>query len=489
MKNIFSILLATSFLCATSCHNEELLLNPSETQDETLPIDILSFDSIESFQQIMHGLESNTIQRGSIAPRASLLSKSSSIAHREDPVLRYDMRNFQATKGSEEESIYDIVGYDELVPDENLASLLNARGEIEIAGTIYKISEQGTYCFDASLEEEFHENYAILEETEGELVDTLTYVLADGIIRYATFATEDYESYFAEDYFEEPDEEMEEEIIEEDTEAGTKSPTIVSHLQNLDYSKYPRYCSDAKTVLGKFFQSLFGRNKSFDYNFTNKKRFNAKFFYYDYIFWSSIGVTTKVQKKSFLFWKEAKAEEIYSGWGDIITETELKGNILEYPSKAKAITVKNKETSKLTGKAEDVAYIFGLTITDQDLQKAIGKGLKSLLTSIKSKTGADVSGMDKLFLAGPTKYYTIYPAGGDKRVNTHKFNKVFYKDFSIGVTFDALNLSNDWAAWAASILKTTFELPNTKLYSGEVRTAVKYGGQTGAMSIYIVKSN
>jgi len=42
----------------------------------------------------------------------------------------------------------------------------------------------------------------------------------------------------------------------------------------------------------------------------------------------SIGITTKMQKKTFLSWKQTNAEEIYAGWGDIITKTELKGNIL-----------------------------------------------------------------------------------------------------------------------------------------------------------------
>ncbi len=339
----------------------------------------------------------------------------------------------------------------------------------------------------------FYESYAEFEESEGELVDTLTYLLADGVIRYATFHHDESMTYYADDYYEEEDDEYAEENEDDGCEeepddsvqaVNTRAPIIVSSLQNVDYFKYPRYCSDAKTVVGKLFQSLFGRNKAFNYKFTSSKRMSSKFFYYDYLFWSSIGITTKMQKKTFLSWKQTNAKEIYAGWGDIITKTELKGNILEYPTKAKAMTVKNMETNKYTGEGEEVAYVFGLTVTDQDLQKIIGNGLKSTLTLIKTKTGADVSTSRKLHLAGPTSYYTVYLAGGSRIVNNSKLNVIFYKELSTGVSFDALNLSSSWATWVKSIAKTTYELPNTRLVSGDVRTAVRYDDKIGAISIY-----
>ena len=436
----------------------------------------------------MNSIKAERIERGSISPRIGLMSKSSTVDYLNDPILKYDMRDFRPTRGSDDDTIYELVGYEDLVPDEDLASLLNARGEIEIEGKVYKISETGTYCFDSSMEEEFYESYAEFEESEGELVDTLTYLLADGVIRYATFYNDESETYYADDYYDEEDDDSDDdskEDLEDSIQAvNTRAPVIVSTLQNVDYFKYPRYCSDAKTVVGKLFQSLFGRNKAFNYKFTNKKRMSSKFFYYDYLFWSSIGITTKMQKKTFLSWKQTNAKEIYAGWGDIITKTELKGNILEYPTKAKAMTVKSMETNKYTGKGEEVAYVFGLTVTDQDLQKIIGNGLKSILTLLKTKTGADVSTSRKLHLAGPTSYYTVYLAGGSKINNDSKLSEIFYKDLSAGASFDALNLSSSWATWVKSIAKTTYQLPNTKLVSGDVRTAVKYDDKIGAMSIY-----
>ena len=442
-------------------------------------IDRLSFGSIEEFRNAMitssHGdTKSSTIRQ----PRVNLFTKTNQIEIENDPVLCHDLKGYTATKAAEDVSVYEAAGYEELIPDETLAGFLNARAEVEIANTVYKISPQGTYFFDKELEDDFYENYSTFEEEEGVLIDTLTVKLLDGIYRYNTFRIDDHTTYYSEDYYEEEDEEI------DYCEVETKAPTIVSSLQNLNYSKFPRYCSDAQTQLGKIFQSIFGRNKSFDYNFTNKQRFTSKFYYYDYLFWSSIGICTKTQKKSFLVWKEATADEIYIGWSDIITKTKLKGNILEYPSKAKTVTIKKTEYNNTLKKNEEVLYIFGLSVSQSDIDKAIGLGVKSLLSVIKSKTGTDASSADKICVAGPQYYYTVYPSDGDRELNVKKLDKVFYREFSLGVTFDALNLPSDWKAWAMSILKTTYELPNTELYQGEARTAVRFNGQTGALSIY-----
>lgn len=447
-------------------------------QPKIQEIDRLSFGSIEEFQNAMAMIcQGETKSNSIIKPRVNLFTKTSLIEVENDPILSYDLKNNYATKSADDLSVYEAAGYDELIPDKNLAGLLNANAEIEIANTIYKISPQGTYYFDKSFEKDFNANYSTFEETEGVVIDTMTVKLMDGIYRHNTFLVKDHFIYNAVDYFEEEED-------SEEFEQATKAPTIISPLQYLDYNKYPRYCSDAETKIGQVFQSLFGRNKSFDYNFTNKKRFSSKFYYYDYIFWSSIGICTKTQKKSFLVWKEVPAEEIYVSWDNVITRTKLKGNILEYPSKAKAIALKNQEYNQTLKKSEDVFYVFGFSVSQSDIDKAIGQGIKSLLTAIKSKTGTDVSAADKICVVGPTHYYVVFPSNGYNVFNKAKLDKVFYKEFSLGITFDVLNLPKDWASWVISILKTTYELPNVELYKGEARTAVNFEGQIGAMSIY-----
>lgn len=431
-------------------------------------IDMLKISSLSAFNQLMGDLSTGAIHIKDVQPQRNLFSSLSSLDYRNDPILKYEMREAQITKSDLNKSVYSFAGYEELIPDENLAGLLNARGEIQISDKVYKIAKSGTYCIDENKLNEFNDSFTLFEEMEGPPLDEGLYQLYDGVLRFDTFGEEDYECFYAEDYY-----------VEDD--ADTK---IITSLKNLDYKKYPRYCSDAKTFIGKILQSLFGRNKAFDYKFTNNRRFSSKFYYYDYIFWSSIGVSTKMQKKSFLLWKEEKAEEIFTGWGEIITETELKGNVLEYPTKLRAATITTTGKNNYTGKGEVVAYVFGLELTDQAIMQAIGKGLQSLLTLIKNKTGASVASADKLVVVAPSKYYTIHLPGGKSEYNTSSSNNVFYKELSLGITLDLLNLPSDWVPWVASIAKTTYSLPNTRLHSGEVRAAVRYDGKIGAMSIY-----
>lgn len=475
MKKTLLFLFLSMLWCFSACTKDDLAKNYCETSNES--VDILSFDSIDSFQQVMMGLANNTIPIGNISPNVNLLDVVTSFDYRSDPILRYELRDFRITRDTQNSTYYESSNYEELVPDENLASLLNAKGEIEIDGTIYKISERGTYMFESSLKDEFDASYAIFEESEGQLIDTLTYQLADGIVRYATFEESESETFMAPDYFEEPEDEAE-------SPTETRIPTIVSPLQNLNFNDYPVYNSSAKTVAGKILQSLIGRNKSIHYNFTNKKRFSSKFFYYDYLFWSSIGILTKMQKKTFGIWTGTYADDIYSGWGDVMTETELKGNILEYPTKTKAIALKSNEYDTILKKNQITAIAFGLTKTDQDLQKAIGNGLKSLFNLIKSKTGTSVSDADKLCLIGPEKIYTIHLSSGHSTQNEKAGKVIFYRDFSLGIDLDALDLPSSWLEWASAILEGTYELPNTKLCFGKIHTAVKYGDKIGAMTIY-----
>ena len=151
-------------------------------------IDRLSFGSIEEFRNAMitssHGdTKSSTIRQ----PRVNLFTKTNQIEIENDPVLCHDLKGYTATKAAEDVSVYEAAGYEELIPDETLAGFLNARAEVEIANTVYKISPQGTYFFDKELEDDFYENYSTFEEEEGVLIDTLTVKLLDGIYRYNTF--------------------------------------------------------------------------------------------------------------------------------------------------------------------------------------------------------------------------------------------------------------------------------------------------------------
>jgi len=475
-----------------SCQKAEMISIDDSPSKTTMEIDRLSFGSMDEFRARMYQCRtSDTKSSIDFGPRASLMSGCSDVDYQNDPILRYDLRDYKPTKADGGVSIYEAAGYEEYIPDRDLASLLNARGEIEIAGVVYKISKTGTYYFNKDLEGVFLDSYADFEESVGEKVDTLLYKLRDGIFRYATFSIDDYQVYYASDYYEEiEDESLDASMCEiaadeslfinpMETKAGT-----TSSLANLDYSKYPRYNSKAKTVVGKILQSLFGGNKAFDYKFTSKRKYQSKFFYYDYVFWSSIGVNAKMLKKNLLWWNKTKASELYVGWGMIVTEMPIKGTIPQLPNAAPTTVIRD-EYNVYFDKNETVAYVFGMNFTQAQINSLFQQGIKYVFNTVKNKTKTDVSGVDKILLAGPTSLYLIHTPGGKSVTNKEYCEALFDKDFSIGISLDnLLNLPTKWLEWAKAIAKGTYALPNIKLKRGEVRSAVRYDGKIGAMTIY-----
>ncbi|SKC50839.1 hypothetical protein SAMN06298215_1365 [Bacteroidales bacterium WCE2008] len=459
----------------------------------TMEIDRLSFSSMDEFRARMYQCRtSDTKSSIDFGPQASLMSSCSDIDYQNDPILRYDLRDYKPTKADGDVTVYEAAGYEEYIPDENLATLLNARGEVEIGGVIYKISKTGTYYFDKKLEAVFIDSYAAFEECEGEKVDTLVYKLSDGIYRYATFELEDYQIYYDSEYYDEPD-------LEEDVEAldgrilesepaslaSTKSlPPMYSYLAAINWADYPRYCSDAKTWAGKIIQSLFGRNKAFDYKFTNKRKFQSKFYYYDYLFWSSIGVSTKMLKKQFLGWKQMEVSEIFNGWGNIIIEIDMKGHAPKMPEGMWPAATTIKNYNDVTKKDEVVAVVLGLNITESQLLSGLKSGFESLASIVYRQTHSNIAAADRVFIMYPNKIFLIFPPNGEYVTKTSKNNCIFCEDYSLSFSLDLLNLPSGWIKWLKAIGFSTWNLPNVKLVSGEVRTAVNYDGRVGAMSIY-----
>ncbi len=465
----------------SSCEKDAL----TETAGVDMPVkvDRLSFDSKEAFWSAMH--EMSDFERSGMSSRlkSSLFSTISSLSIENDPVLSCDLREIIQTKATGVKTIYEVGNYEDLVPDERLAALLNARGEIEVGGTIYKIAEEGTYYFPKTKEKTFYKNYDVFKTKKGDRIDEMTERLADGIFRYDTFRTDRQET---------PEVTLTPQPKTEGLYFGqppTPPAVPISPLALLDYGKYPRYCSDAQTWFGNLIQSIIGRNKTFDYKFSGDRRFTSKFYYYNYLFCESIGAVTKYQKKGFLgIWDKTPAKEIYIGWGNIVMVTDIKSPSLKDRLPKTPMGFQVKQKNEYNNSNEDVAYVLGLYLKQEDLDKVVGYGLKTLLSTIKSKIGQDVSGNDKICVFGPDKVYTIIPAWGKACEGEPKLNEVFYFDPTVYLSteyFSAPSGVDEIVALVFKIIKDYLDLPHTRLVSGSIQTAVETPeGEVGAMSIY-----
>ena len=190
MKTFYSFFLITIIL--TSCSDnsfiqdsENLFSKPEDTQ-----IGYLQFNSADDLIRSIK--DNNSLgSRKKAKPNAEVSAEVSSgvfislmapidtainISTRtDDNIIRYEVGSYsaisqQAMIQEDNLSTYYALGYDSIVPDINFAKLLNIKGEIQVADTVYKISPRGTYFFLSSLESHFTDHFAEYEESDGVLI-------------------------------------------------------------------------------------------------------------------------------------------------------------------------------------------------------------------------------------------------------------------------------------------------------------------------------
>lgn len=212
---------------------------------------------------------------------------------------------------------------DELVPDIAFATLLNEKLEIQVENIFYKITPHGTFFCDASLTNKLKEivgqNYEPMHEM---MIDDYLYQVEPGIFRYDTYGEADENSVSVD------------ELDQVDYSNARLSTSPCGYVQPDGTSGYflseEEYCSlktysfGAKTIVGKFIASIFGVNSYIKENFDSKHRVKVKFYNYNYVLYSSIGVKTKFQKKGWTgIWVKDETERLSAGWDAIVFEVPI----------------------------------------------------------------------------------------------------------------------------------------------------------------------
>ena len=75
-------------------------------------------------------------------------------------------------------------------------------------------------------------------------------------------------------------------------------PSASSNGSGFPYGDIVTYKFDAKTFVGKIIQSLFGRSRAHNREFTSSRRIRVNFYSVNYIVYSAIGINVKYQKKN-----------------------------------------------------------------------------------------------------------------------------------------------------------------------------------------------
>lgn len=476
--NAYRILVLFCTIC--SCSHGHL---PEDKKNGTTNMDMASFSSRAELSEALVALDSYT--KGDTAlylpvlPEENLFVPLDEIAYVEDPVLQVECQFIdESVLISDEVCVYDALGYDELIPNKNLARMMNARAEIMVQDTVYKVSPRGTYFFPKEYLSTFEENYASMESQEGQLVSENLYQLSEHVFRYDTFDSDVYEDY---DFIE----------LENPLDTiSTKGP-IIAWGNQINWSQYPRVNISAQTWIGKLFESLIGRNKSFTYNYSgNRKRLKTKFYYYNYIFFSESGVYTKTEERAFLGWKKTTCSKMCTGWSNIVYEMTIPASS---PLGLGGVSPQEKYVASLTepvpwtGQNGKAIYIFDKSISLSQINNWMKLPTNTFLNTLKARTGHDMSGTKVVKFFVDSKIVCVILGWYVEDSNVQEQQYKFYSNINVGISnINLLQLPTTWAQWAASVIQGTMNLPKFKLQSGEVRTAAQCDGEIKAVSLYKV---
>ena len=394
-----------------------------------------------------------------------------------DPIIELELASTKKyiddTRLLDDMSIYDACGYEKLVPENDFAKLLNARGEIEVNDTVYKISKQGTYFFHVSLYKYFTNKYKDLECANGRKVSDKTYLVDDnGIYRYETFDSTATD-------VEKEDSELPDSLNE--SEAPLAPPIMSSYAQEVPWDKLPVYNADAKTIIGKFWQNLFGR-KCFKYKISKNRRVKTRFYYFDYKIHESIGALVIMEKKNWIGWSSTNAEKLTLNWHNIILNIKYnnnrpdnhynKSNLLLSPIEQKYIPGYDDKLPTVT--------ILGYELSKAELNSLICSSAKEGYNLLKGILKKDIpKGAQAYVFYGNNDIKIWIPDGFLDGVNKPKLEQKFYDKWHFVISLNFPNVLSSWKSWAKEMNNSS---PKITLVGGEIKAAAsldnKWGGAT-----------
>jgi len=410
MKNNYhfskALLLSSFVLCFSACQKDESDLTQPDQQISTESSTRLKFNNVAAFTQAMDAInkakDKQEAIRLAVGPSAAnFKSISAHNSTSEGKLTASSVSYLVSAADSLQLTSEDYI--DELVPDPNFQAVLNEVLEVQVANDIYKITPYGTFVAQADKIEEVDALLATDYNYAGEKkVSEYLYDVQPGIQRYDTYGeAEDNRAMLLppiDDDLPYPDPDY--------PTYPTPTPTPVSSGDCFTNPYYPsfsgyltdaQYCSfdtkdfGAKTIAGKFIESIFGTNSDYDVYYDNTNRVKVKLYNYNYLLFASIGIKVKYQKKGWTgIWDKKDTEKLIIGWDGIQFETPVKYtapyNYPKMPTNAIA-----KEIYKF-GNFEVVAatitdfdgMVWGL-VDNRDIKNALNSMAQSSFKDITKK--------------------------------------------------------------------------------------------------------
>jgi hypothetical protein len=447
-------------LLFSSCSNDNVLPSSVPNEDskssKTEFAALFKSDDKESLKKIIldTDLQKAAFTRSGISKNyVSLLD----VVQNDDPILSEFTKKEQKYIKENHLTYYDIFDYEDFVPNQNFARLLNSRGEIQVKDSIYKITPYGTLSTSINNRAE---------------LDIAAKQLENGIFDKNHTNNVKFKYSYS--------------TLKED---GTVTPITRTSIENIPYSSFPSYRSDSHTFVGKVLGGVFGDRSVKHHNFMKGYRIKGSLYDYDYGVYSEIGAFVASRKKRGGFfkklngWKGTRAEELTIIYRGIVLELDLKTPQINFP---KTPTIFNDNTRlDIAGleKAVPCIDICGIEITDQQIMKLGGQGLKQGLKMLNNMVNENINpNIRAVRFFTPNKVYIVILDNQINEYNVEQVRKVF--DSQVKFFISSSMISNPLSFKALTdFISGLRSLPIKRMKAGQVILAGKINGTWGGMKI------
>lgn len=291
----------------------------------------------------------------------------------------------------------------ELVPDTKLRNFLNEKLEIQVGDKFYKITPFGTFFTKKDNIGNLKDFIDSLYTDENpylklpELGQIEVFEVIKDVFFFPTFHNESENSHY-EDVSRlnsTSNASLNGDKIYQYTDYGPTPLPYPYLLPLADYENFPVHKYGAKTAVGKLFEGIgTGTNNSYEQYWTSSFRLKVKLYAYNYLFYQSVGLNARMQKKGWTgLWAKqnnVKADKLVVGWDTMIFtinhQYSLPLNYQTLPFKGAA-----KEILKFTNFDIVVGSVSDLRIPFLNLSPSNYTSLEKALKKITEKKLTDLT--------------------------------------------------------------------------------------------------
>ena len=460
MKRVFLILACVTMGLA-SCEQNELLEHNSSvaTTKTTINENVLGFDSKETLASVIN--DGTKLTRASISKfkvGTEFVSMMDEVSPSSElwKELTEDERKCITENHM---TYYEALGYEDLVPNENFAKLLNNKGEIVVDDSLYRITPIGTFCSDTLHYKDIDECYCEMLNSE----DTVP-VAKNHSIKISPTVT--FYNSFADAH--------QEDVTAPSSRAGSCIP-----LMYCDYK--------SSGVISKWLRKIIGDRSTKEFEYISKRRINASLYDYNYgVYYESGALVYATRKRGGFFrkingWKDIDAEELEITCKNVWFELDfnLPKIAPQMPKNPVMISNDNRVYTNMSNKPLKTLDIWGWEVDYKMIANAIKFGFKYL----SNKLGKNVAPDTKVVrILTPSKMYICILDCTTSSSNCHQIRKVFNSGCNFYISSNIINNPISVSA-ARDLFRGLYSIPVQRIESGRVIFTSKIEGNWGGIVI------